>query len=160
VGKTKKDLADRYAIRKRWRTTLIERSAKITKLHAHITPGAYSWIGVSSGIRGLNLNYVALQDVTAAELYVDRGKDSEEENERIFDQLLTNREAIEKSFGGPLSWERLEDRRACRVRFMREGGGYRAPEQEWPTIQDAIITAMNRLEQALRPFLKQLKISA
>jgi hypothetical protein len=45
VGKTKKELAERYGIRKRWWTQLVERSAKVSKLHAHITPGEYSWIG-------------------------------------------------------------------------------------------------------------------
>jgi hypothetical protein len=74
VGQTKKEIAERYGIRKRWWTTLIERSSKVNKLHAHITPGEYSWIGASSGIRGLNFNYVVTQDECAAELYIDRGK--------------------------------------------------------------------------------------
>jgi hypothetical protein len=51
VGQTKKQIAERYGIRRRWWTQLIERSAKVSKLHAHITPGEYSWIGTSSGIR-------------------------------------------------------------------------------------------------------------
>ena len=62
VGQTKKEIADRYGIRKRWWTQLVERSAKVNNLHAHITPGEYSWLGTSSGIRGLNLNYAVTQD--------------------------------------------------------------------------------------------------
>jgi len=50
VGQAKKEIAERYGIRKRWWTQLVERSAKITRLHAHIAPGEYSWIGTSSGI--------------------------------------------------------------------------------------------------------------
>jgi hypothetical protein len=159
VGQTKKEIAERYGIRKRWWTQLIERSAKVSKLHAHITPGEYSWIGTSSGIRGLNWNYVVTQDESAAELYIDRGKDSEDENKAIFDQLYANRVEVEKAFGGPLSWERLEGKRASRIRFTQTGGGYRSPEEKWPELQDGIIGAMTRLEQALRPFLKQLKLS-
>jgi Domain of unknown function (DUF4268) len=157
VGQTKKELAERYQLRRRWWTMLVERSAKFSKLHAHITPGEYSWIGTSSGIRGLNLNYAVFQEECAAELYIDRGKDSEEENTRIFDHLAANREAIEKAFGEQLSWERLEGKRACRIRHTSAAGGYRSPEEIWPEIQDSIIAAMNRLEQALRPYLKQLK---
>jgi hypothetical protein len=159
VGQTKKQIAERYGIRKRWWTQLVERSAKVSKLHAHITPGEYSWIGTSSGIRGLNLNYTVTQDEGAAELYIDRGKDSEEENKAIFDQLKANRSAVEKAFGGPLSWERLDGKRACRIRFTQTSGGYRSPEERWPELQDGIIAAMTRLEQSLRPFLKQLKLS-
>jgi hypothetical protein len=139
---------------------LVERSAAISKLHAHITPGEYSWIGTSSGVRGLNLNYGVTQEECAAELYVDRGKDSDTENESIFDQLQAHKDEIEKGFGGPLSWERLEGKRACRIRFTQTGGGYRSPEEKWPAIQDGIISAMNRLEQALRPYLKTLKLSS
>jgi hypothetical protein len=160
VGQTKKEIAERYGIRKRWWTQLVERAASVSKLHAHITPGEYSWLGTSSGIRGLNLNYVVTQDESSAELYIDRGKDSEEENKAIFDQLRANQAEVEKAFGGPLSWERLEGKRACRIRFTQTGGGYRSPEERWPKLQDGIIAAMTRLEQALRPFLKQLKLSA
>lgn len=160
VGQTKKEIAERYGIRKRWWTQLIERSASTSKLHAHITAGEYSWIGTSSGVRGLNLNYVVTQDECGAELYIDRGKDSEEENKRIFDQLHSHQTEVEAAFGGPLSWERLEGRRACRIRYTQPGGGYRSPEERWPIIQDGIIAAMNRLEQALRPYIKGLKLSA
>jgi hypothetical protein len=57
VGMARKEFAERYAIRNRWWTDLIELSKTKSRLHAHIIPGDYSWIGVSSGFRGLNLNY-------------------------------------------------------------------------------------------------------
>ena len=37
-----------------------------------------SWIATSSGIRGLDLNYVTNKSNCGAELYIDRGKDSQE----------------------------------------------------------------------------------
>jgi Domain of unknown function (DUF4268) len=95
----------------------------------------------------------------SAELYIDRGNGCEEEHKSIFDQLYAHRAEIEKAFGGPLSWERLEGKRACRIKFVQEGGGYRSPEDQWPEMKDDIIATMNRLEQALRPFLKQLKLN-
>jgi hypothetical protein len=159
VGQTKKEIAERYGIRKRWWGELIERSTPISKLHAHITPSEYSWIGASSGIRGLNFNYVVTQDDCAAELYIDRGKNSEEQNKAIFDQLFAYKNEIERSFGEPLSWERLEGKRGCRIRCSTPGG-YRSPEEEWPTIQDRIIEEMKQLEQALRPFLTNLKLTS
>ncbi len=160
VGQTKKEIAERYGIRKRWWSTLIERSAKVNKLHAHITPGEYSWIGASSGVRGLNLNYVVTQDECKAELYIDRGKDAEEETKSIFDQLFANKAKIDEAFGEALSWERLEGKRACRIRHTQAGGGYRTPEAQWPALQETIIRDMDRLEKALRPYLKQLKLNA
>jgi hypothetical protein len=158
VGQTKQKIAERYGIRKRWWTQLIERSAKYTKLHAHLTPGEYTWIGTSSGVRGLNLNYVVTQDECAAELYIDRGKDSQGENEAIFDQLHAHREEVERTFAGPLDWQRLEGKRACRIRYTNSQGGYRSPEEAWPTLHDDVTRAMDRLDKALRPLLRQLAI--
>jgi len=159
VGVTKREIAERYGIRKRWWTMLIERSAAVNKLHAHLTPGEYSWLGTSSGVRGLNLNYTVTQDSCVAELYIDRGKDSQQENKRIFDQLVAHKEEIEASFGSSLRWERLEGKRASRIIYTQTGGGYRTPEEQWPSLQDGIINAMDRLEKALRPFLKELVLS-
>ena len=159
VGQAKKEIAERYSIRKRWWTQLVERSAKVNRLHAHITPGEYSWIGTSSGVRGLNLNYSITKDECNAELYIDRGKDAEDENTSIFNQIETHKEEIEKAFGGALRWEMLEGKRACRIRYTIPGG-YRSPEDGWPALQDTIIKAMDRLEKALRPHLKHLKLNA
>ena len=126
VEVTKKEIAERYVIRKRWWTKLIERSSAVNKTHAHITPSDHGWIAASSGIRGLSFNYLVMQDECRVELYIDRGKDCEEENKEIFDQLYARRQPIDSAFGAPLAWERLEGRRACRIQYTRQGGGYRS----------------------------------
>lgn len=159
VGQSKKEFAERYEIRHRWWTQLIERSIKFTKLHAHITPGEYTWIGTSAGIRGLNLNYVVTQDDCSVELYIDRGKDAQAENESIFDQLAAHQAQIEQTFGSVLSWQRLDGKRACRIRFTL-AGGYRSPEESWPELQDRVAQAMERLDRALKPHLKQLRLGS
>lgn len=159
VGQTKREIVERYSLRKRWWTMLLERATKVSKLHAHISPGEYSWIGTSAGVRGLNFNYSVTQEECKAELYIDRGKDSEQENKLIFDQLHSNRETIEKAVGSPLNWQRMEGKRAARIGYSQKVGGYRSPEDQWPEIQDAVIDSMNKLEKALRPFIKQLKIN-
>ncbi len=158
VGVAKREIAERHVLRKRWWTQLVERSAAVNKLHAHITPGEYSWLGTSSGVRGLHLNYTVTQQACVAELYIDRGKASEEENKNLFDQLAAHKQEIEDAFGEPLRWERLDGKRGCRISFLQTMGGYRSPEEMWPTIQDGIVLTMDRLEKALRPFIKRLVI--
>ncbi|MCP9928587.1 DUF4268 domain-containing protein [Cyanobium sp. CH-040] len=155
TGRAKQELAERYDIRKRWWTALVAHPG--AKLHSHITPGSYSWLGVSSGIRGLNLNYVVTQSECGAELYIDRGKDAEEENTRIFDELLVSQAQIDNAISFPVSWQRLDSRRACRLRIDLPGG-YRSPEEEWPAIQAKLVEAMTQLEQALRHVLKTLTV--
>jgi hypothetical protein len=157
VGLAKKEIAERYGIRKRWWTTLLERSAKVSKLHTHLAPGESSYLGTSSGVPGLYLNYVVGMNDCAAELYIDRGKDADDDNKNIFDQLHAAKDAIEKAFGTTLEWQRLDGKRACRIKYFQEGGGYRSPEEKWPEIQGAIVDAMCRLERALQPYLQKLK---
>ncbi len=122
--------------------------------HANIKPGAHHWLTGSSGIRGLAFNYVVLQEYGAAELYIDRGE--ADENKRIFDLLLARKEEIEKAFGGTLSWERLDAKRACRIKRVIERGGYRSPESEWPAMQLEMVETMTRLATALKPGLASL----
>jgi hypothetical protein len=90
-------------------------------------------------------------------LYIDRGKTCEEENEVIFDQLYLSKDKIEAGISFPVSWQRLDGRRACRIRIELPGG-YRSPEADWPQIQQRMTEAMTQLETALKPALKSLKL--
>lgn len=157
IAAANQQFAERHDIRMRWWAKLVERPD--ATLHRHITPGVYSWIGVSAGRRGLGLNYDLTQDRCSAGLYIDRGKGTESENDAIFGQLLAHREDIERVFGGPLSWERLEGKRACRIRAWIEGG-YRNPEDQWDSIQGRLVDAMNRLARAVKPHIATLDADA
>lgn len=157
VGDKKKELAERYSIRFKFWKGLLEKAKEKTKLHAQISPSQYSWLGTGAGKSGLGLNYSITKHEGKVELYIDRGKDAEEENKAIYDALISNKEEIEKEFGEPLNWERLDTKRASRISKKIEIGGYR-DEEKWSEIQDALIDAMIGLEKSLKPFISRLKI--
>jgi len=96
------------------------------------------------------------QHQSRAELWIDKGKDSEAENNEIFDRLVANKAGIEQTFCGPLEWERLDGKRACRIRKQITLGGY-LDEQNWPKIHEEMADAMNRLYTALSPHIQYLK---
>jgi hypothetical protein len=156
VGETKRDLAERHYIRKDFWTSLLDRARPQTRLHGGISPGRDTWIGTGAGRSGLAYNYVMTQRRSGVELYIDRGRDGEAENMRIFDALREHQQEIEAKYSGPLEWQPLEGKRACRIR-QNFDGGYRDAEN-WPEIQDAMIDAMIRLERALKPFIDQLVV--
>lgn len=154
IGTDKKELAERHVLRLRfWEQLLSRAKIKGVLLHAQRTPSKDSWISGGAGVRsGISYNYVAwLKDETAVELWIDTG--DRDENKRIFDQLIVHEAEIERTFGGAFSWERLDEKRASRIRYILQEGGLADDESKWPTIQDAMIDAMDRLSKALKPYL-------
>lgn len=157
IGETKKDLKESQVLRKQFWTQLLEYAGEKTKLHANITPGIYGWVGTGAGKAGLSFNYIIRKNKANVELYIDRGKDSQEENEQIFDELARNKEQIENTFGGSLSWEKIEDKRACRIAKYFETGGY-SDEENWGDIISELVENMINLDEALSPFINKLKV--
>ena len=157
AGATKKEMAERYTFRREFWAELLARAKQSSALHAGISPSTSSYVGAGAGKAGLSFDYTIRQHDGAVELYIDRGKGAEDENNAIFDALATDRDAIEASFGGPLDWARLEGKRACRIKQQLAAGGYR-DRDAWPAIQEAMVEAMARLEKALKPRLAHLRV--
>lgn len=157
VGVKKKQLAERHKSRKKFWKILLERAKEKTKLHSSISPTIYNWIGSGAGISGLSYNYSITRHSAKVELYIDRGKDSKEENQKIFEDLKMNKDEIEKIFGDNLSWEKLEENRSCRISKKFKKGGYK-DEDNWHEIHEELINAMINLEKALSPHIKKLNI--
>jgi hypothetical protein len=153
----RKQRAERHILRKKFWTELLKyaRTQTKTTLHANISPGEYHWIGTGSGMRGLTWNYVIGMHDGGVELYIDRG--NAEENKAIFDRLMRDRENIEKAFGEALDWQRLEDKRACRIKKETKLGGYRNTEDEWQKVIGWMVDAMIRLEAALGPYVVKVR---
>jgi len=132
----------------------VDRARQKTSIHAQISPSKESWISTGAGKSGLGYNYVIRMSDGQVELYIDRG--DAEENKSIFDALQARKGDIEQAFGEPLEWQRLNERRACRVRYVISGSGLRDGDR-WPEIQDRMIDAMVRLERALKPEIRRLR---
>ena len=154
IGRSKREMSERHHTRHRWWSKFV-RHPNATH-HSHISPGSDSWIGIGAGTSGIAFNYVITKKASRAELYIDLGSGMDHKNLQILDQLHANKAQIEEAFGGQLGWERLEGKRACRVRADVHGG-YGDPEEDWAATHDRMTDAMNRLMGALRPHLYALK---
>ncbi len=157
VGEKKKEMAERYSIRYKFWTELLEKAKEVTKLHANISPGQDSWISTGAGKSGLTYGYSITKHESKVELYIDRGKDLDEENKSIFNELFVHKDEIESVFGDSLKWERLDNRRACRISKKFENGGYR-DEDKWLDIHKNMVDAMCRFEKSLKPYILKLKV--
>lgn len=147
----RKDLSERHERRQAFWAGLI----------AHPDAGRYKgkpapiggWIGGKTAFRGISLNLAIRRADCQAEVYIDKGRDAEIENNAIFDQLYGHRNEIEARFGATLLWQRLDDARACRIAAPCEGG-WLAPESQWPAMQQSLLAAAQRLHDAVIPFLE------
>ena len=156
VGETKKELTERHLLRRQFWTALLESAKEKTSLHANTSSSQYNYVMTGAGRSGLNFRYVIQQHTSDIDLYIDRGRDADNENEEIFDTLEEAKEEIEEVFGESLEWQRLEGKRACRIGKRFSLGGYRDDEEEWSEIQDAMIDGMIQLEKALRSHIDKL----
>lgn len=146
--------ARRHPIRRQFWTEVIKAiNATSSHLYQNISPSKESWISAASGLRGLGLNFSATKDYGRAELYIDRG--DKEENETVFDMLFAQKDQIEAEYDGPLIWERLDAKRACRIKSEREGNIFE--REMWPDMIDFMVKAMVQLEGVLKPRLQQIK---
>lgn len=157
VGGEKK-YVERYILRKEFWTQLLEKAKEKTDLHSNISPGKYSWVAATAGKRGVIYSYVITNKYAGVEIYLDKGKKFEDPNiNKIrFDQLYEHKEEIERDFGGRLNWERLDDKRACRISLKFDRVGLR-DENKWDKLQNKMIDAMMRLDEAFGKYIKQLK---
>lgn len=139
-------------IRKEFWTKLLPVMNSKSSLYQNINTSAYHWIGAGSGVRGLGLNFVATKSYGRAELYIDRG--DKEENKFVFDELEKNKEKIESDFGGELVWERLDSKRASRIKV--ETNGNVTDKEQWDGMIEFMTDSMVNLESALKLPIKNV----
>lgn len=155
VGRSTNSVREEH--RRQFWSGLIDLCQGKSRLHANLTPSAHSYISASSGMRGVSFNYTVRMHDTGVELYIDRGKNAGHENVEIFQYLRENKEKIEERAGLKLTWEELEDKRACRIKFVLQMGGWRDNPETWGPIQDTMIDHMIQFEAALRPYLDYIQ---
>jgi len=148
---------ERHKLRYSFWAGLLAYAATQTSLHSARTPCTSNWIGGGIGRNGFSLNYGVREQESQAEIYIDMGKGSESDNDRAFLSLQSQKDTIEAAFGGALDWQRLPDKRACRI-CKTVAGGWRSPAESWPETHAALTDAMIRLDRALRPYVQGLKL--
>jgi hypothetical protein len=157
IGEKKKEWAERHFKRVEFWKGLLDKSKDRTKLFSNISPSRDHWISTGAGRSGVSFTYTILMDEAGVELYIDHDRDTGQKNKAIFDSLYAQRDAIEKEFEEQLEWQRLDEKRASRIRRRFANGGLASPDT-WPTLQEEMIDAMIRLDKALRPRLAKIDV--
>lgn len=136
--------------------TLLDTHGGRHEMHERMTPNPRSYMGASTGVRGVTFFYTCNREDQRVEIYVDRGES--DVNKDIFAQLEAHKEEIEAAFGQPLSWEGLFGKRACRIAYRLPYIGNTGNESDWPAIHETIVEAMQRFEAAMSPHIATLRV--
>ncbi|MCB8945210.1 MAG: DUF4268 domain-containing protein [Ardenticatenaceae bacterium] len=117
------------------------------------SPNGMGWLQIArlpyegSAVASLNFSF-ARNNQFRVELYIDSGDQTE--NKRIFDILLNrHKEEIETKMEQPLSWERLNSRRASRVALYIQGS-IDADEEELSHLRHEAVKAMTKFEESIQ----------
>lgn len=151
--KSKRPPLESDFIRKEFWTQLLSKSKTKTNLFSNKTASNRNFLVTGAGKIGYSYNYIIMAENARVELYID-GRDAAW-NKSAFDSLLKHKTKIEDAFGASLLWERLEDKRASVIRFSMDQFGLQ-DNDKWPELQDQMIDAMIKFENAFRPFIQKI----
>ena len=133
-----------------WEQTLNALRQKGVTLYQNISPGRDHWLSAGSGVSSCPYNLIFGKTEIRVEFYLSRP--TGEENKRLFDALQKKREQIEEAFGAPLVWDRLDGRKACRIKYSKDVDGY--DRANWPSMIGWLVEHIVRLEHAFRDPLR------
>jgi hypothetical protein len=148
-------MKSRHIIRKEFWAQLIKTSNEKTDLFSNVSPSKENWITAGIGMTGVGLNYVISGRFARAELYISRA--NKEENKLVFDELVKRKQSIEESFGQPLTWDRMDDKKASRVKYEKDGVNI-FNRDDWPDMIEFMAGAMCSMEKALRGPLEEINL--
>ena len=104
------------------------------------------WLSAGSGVSNCPFTLIFGKVEARVELNVERP--SKKENKMIFDTLFSQRAELEAKFGDKLYWQRLDDKKASRVRFHKPFEGFQ--KENWPEMIKWLIENMIRFEKTFK----------
>ncbi len=159
LGSAKKHSSERNQRRYKFWTGLLKKGREMNhKLFNSNSPTHYNWIGTKAGLSGINYSYWLADNHMTLRIYIDRGKDMDQENLKIFEEIYKHKEKIEGELGYELEWNKLEKYRACTISKKIDTGGLKSDKDNWDQIYNDSIAQMMKLEKATKSIISNIKI--
>jgi hypothetical protein len=151
---TQRDQATRHTLRTEfWHKALEALNHAKVDLYENVSPGREHWLGAGSGLGGVYYHMIFSKEGARVEFVLSSG--TKEKNKVLFDCLFARREEIEKSFGSPLEWRRLDDNKVSTIVFAKTFEGYE--RANWPKMIEWLVEHVRKLEAAFKPHISELR---
>jgi len=154
IGAEKKEFAQRHTIRKQFWSQFIDEINKVSPLCQNISPSTDAWIGIALGTAGVSLNLVVTKSYARAEIFINKG--DIQKNKQVFDFFFKDKDKIEKDFGSPLVWERMDDRVTSRIKYQLDGVNL-YNEEDWKKMNEFMIDGALRLHKVFKERVQRLR---
>lgn len=150
---TQEQMKERHLLRRKFWTAYLKEINKVSSLYQNVNPSKDHWLSAGSGMSGVVYNSVATGDYIRIELTIS-GR-TQEENKKIFDTLITQRNQIEADFGNPMEWERLDDKRMSRIKYEL-GDVSIFHEEDWPKMFAFMVDVVPKFERVFKNPIQRL----
>lgn len=145
-------LKNRHNVRRQyWEQALDVFQNSPCKLYNNISPSKDHWLSAGSGLSGCPYALIFLQKELRVEVSIARA--SQEENKFVFDFLHDRKDRIEETFGEPLEWLRLDDKKSSRIQFSCKADGFN--KEHWSDWVQWHLNHMTKFEKALKTPLQK-----
>lgn len=149
---TQDELKGRYQVRLEFWKQHLQKFNRKSNLFGNISPSKDNWLSAGTGVSGVGFNFTISRTYARTEVYMSRSV--AEENKFIFDKLLAQKETIENETGA-LEWERLDDKKACRIKQELDNVNL-YEKDDWEKMSNFMIDSMLKLEPAFRKPLNKI----
>jgi hypothetical protein len=128
--------------------------SNVTNLYARrAATSKEPWFAAATGISAVGFICVVSSRYARVELYIS--KSSKEDNKSIFDYLLGKEDELESSFGEKLIFERLDSKKASRIKFEISSNVY--DKNNWNSIMNFFKVYLPKFESAFQPVIDEIK---
>ncbi len=141
---SKEELSNAGNVRFAFWTEFLKEANKHTNISQNNSPSRESWIGIGSGVGGININLVVSRSYARVEIYINKGV---AQNKEVFDYFFKQKEQIEKDFGAPLDWARMDDKVTCRIKWQLDNVSL-FEEADHKKMTDFLIDGLVRMKKA------------
>jgi len=142
---------DIYELRKVFWAELLEKFNALSSQYRNVNVGFDNWLSSGSGVSGAPFSFVVTKGYSSVDISINKG--TQQENKKIFDQLFSQKETIENTYGSKLIWERLDEKKSCRIMDKMFNVDI-TNRDDWDKIKEFLCDAMIKFEKALKEPLK------
>ncbi len=142
-----------------WEAVLEQLRLDGVTLYQNINPNKDHWLSAGSGVRSCPYQMIFSRDEARVEISLQRSETAE--NKWLFDQLIADKDQIEKKFGAEIDWRRMDVKKASRIVYAQPFDGFN--RDEWPKMIEWLSTHIQKLEAAFAENLsilnRQIRVS-